>query len=116
MEAFHFFTKLDQTLLLGLRATTIQELLIGIRSVPDAHFLEVNGYNGEQIRFCDIVFVHDLQPIPQLLIAPSIDPLSDKLGIDGKEQIRNDFLITRHMKDYWLLFLSLFHEGDVVYL
>ncbi|MBI2231457.1 MAG: hypothetical protein HYU46_20455, partial [Deltaproteobacteria bacterium] len=36
MSAFHFFTKLDQTLLLGLRATTIQELLIGIRSVPDA--------------------------------------------------------------------------------
>ena len=36
MEAFHFFAKLDQTLLLGLRATTIQELLTGIRSVPDA--------------------------------------------------------------------------------
>ena len=36
MSAFRFFTKLDQTLLLGLRATTIPELLIGIRSVPDA--------------------------------------------------------------------------------
>jgi hypothetical protein len=36
MEAFHFFTKLDQTLLLGLRARTIEELLTGIRSVPDA--------------------------------------------------------------------------------
>lgn len=36
MDAFYFYTKLDQTLLLGLRATTIQELLIGVRSVPDA--------------------------------------------------------------------------------
>ncbi len=45
MEAFQFFTKLDQTRLLGLRATTIQELLIGIRWVPDAHFLEVNRYS-----------------------------------------------------------------------
>ncbi len=36
MEAFHFFTKLDQILLLGLRAKTIEDLLTGIRSVPDA--------------------------------------------------------------------------------
>ena len=28
-----------------------------------AHFLEVNRYNAEQIRFGDIVFVHDPQPI-----------------------------------------------------
>jgi hypothetical protein len=25
-------------------------------------------------------------------------------------------LITRHIKDYLLLFVSLFHKGDVVYL
>ncbi len=36
MDAFHFFTKLDQTLLLGLRAGSIEELLTGIRSVPDS--------------------------------------------------------------------------------
>lgn len=36
MDAFHFFAKLDQTLLLGLRARTIDELLTGIRSVSDA--------------------------------------------------------------------------------
>jgi uncharacterized protein DUF5752 len=36
MNAFQFFTKLDQTLLLGLRAKTIEELLMGIRSVPDS--------------------------------------------------------------------------------
>jgi hypothetical protein len=36
MDSFHFFTKLDQTLLLGLRAKTIEELLTRIRSVPDS--------------------------------------------------------------------------------
>lgn len=36
MNAFQFFTKLDQTLLLGLRAKTIEELVKGIRSVPDS--------------------------------------------------------------------------------
>lgn len=36
METFRFYTKLDQTLLLGVRAKTIHELLIGIRSVPES--------------------------------------------------------------------------------
>jgi hypothetical protein len=36
MSAFNFSTKLDQTLLLGSRAKTVEELLIGIRSVPDS--------------------------------------------------------------------------------
>lgn len=36
MALFQFFTKLEQTLLLGLRARTIQELLTGIRSVPES--------------------------------------------------------------------------------
>jgi uncharacterized protein DUF5752 len=36
MDAFQFFTKLDQTLLLGTRAKTIEELLNGIRSAPDS--------------------------------------------------------------------------------
>jgi uncharacterized protein DUF5752 len=36
MDAFRFFTKHDQVLLLGLRANRIEELLTGIRSVPDS--------------------------------------------------------------------------------
>ena len=36
MDSFRFFTKLDQTLLLGLRARTVAELLTGIRSVPES--------------------------------------------------------------------------------
>lgn len=39
-----------------------------------------------------------------------------KLGENGKEHIKNNFLITRHLKDYMLLFLSLYHDQDVIYL
>ncbi|HLA69172.1 MAG TPA: glycosyltransferase [Bacteroidota bacterium] len=37
-----------------------------------------------------------------------------KLGLNGREHIKNNFLITRHIRDYLLLFISLFHQGDVV--
>ncbi len=39
-----------------------------------------------------------------------------RLGLNGHEHVKNNFLITRHIKDYLLLFLSLFHEGETVYL
>jgi len=39
-----------------------------------------------------------------------------KLGENGREHIKNNFLITRHLKDYMLLFLSLYHKEDVIYL
>lgn len=51
--------------------------------------------------------------IRQLISAPEY---AAKLGANGKEHIRNNFLITRHIKDYLLLFVSLFHDGDIVYL
>jgi len=51
--------------------------------------------------------------IKQLLNNPAY---AEKLGKNGREHIRNNFLITRHIKDYLLLFLSLFHQEDVVYL
>uniref|UniRef100_A0A7C1J454 Glycosyltransferase n=1 Tax=Ammonifex degensii TaxID=42838 RepID=A0A7C1J454_9THEO len=38
------------------------------------------------------------------------------LGLNGREHVKNNFLITRHIRDYLLLFLSLDYEGDVVYL
>lgn len=37
-----------------------------------------------------------------------------KLGLNGREHVKNNFLITRHIKDYLLLFLSLYSKGDVV--
>lgn len=36
------------------------------------------------------------------------------LAANGKEHIRNNFLITRHLRDYILLFLSLYHSEDIV--
>jgi trehalose synthase len=45
------------------------------------------------------------------------DPENAKtLGSNGREHVRNNFLITRHIRDYLLLFLSLYHEEDVVQL
>lgn len=51
--------------------------------------------------------------IKQLLNNPEY---AAKLGANGREHVRNNFLLTRHLKDYMLLFLSLFHPGDIVYL
>jgi trehalose synthase len=39
-----------------------------------------------------------------------------KLGQNGREHVRNNFLITRHIKDYLVLFLSMYHKEDIVYL
>jgi len=38
------------------------------------------------------------------------------LGKNGKEHVRNNFLITRHLKEYMLLFLALDRTEDVIYL
>ena len=51
--------------------------------------------------------------IKQLINEPEY---ATKLGQNGREHIRNNFLITRHIKDYLLLFTSLMHKGDLVYL
>lgn len=51
--------------------------------------------------------------IKQLVNEPAF---AERLGINGREHVKNNFLITRHIKDYLLLFLSLFHEQDTVYL
>lgn len=51
--------------------------------------------------------------IKQLLNAPDY---ARRLGENGREHVRNNFLLTRHLRDYLLAFLSLSHPGDVVYL
>jgi len=51
--------------------------------------------------------------IKQLLNSPGY---AKKLGQNGREHVKNNFLITRHMKEYMLLFLSLYSGEDVVYL
>ncbi|MDD5439705.1 MAG: glycosyltransferase [Candidatus Omnitrophica bacterium] len=49
--------------------------------------------------------------LKQLLNNPRF---AKKLGENGREHVRTNFLITRHLKDYMLLFLSLYHAGDVI--
>lgn len=51
--------------------------------------------------------------IKQILNSPAY---AKKLGENGRENIKNNFLLTRHLRDYMLLFLSLDHPEDVVYL
>ncbi len=51
--------------------------------------------------------------LKQLLNEPEY---AEKLGVNGKEHVKNNFLITRHIRDYLLLFLSLYHKDDVIYL
>lgn len=51
--------------------------------------------------------------IKQLLNSPGY---AKRLGENGREHIRNNYLITRHIKEYMLLFLSLYHPEEVVYL
>ncbi len=49
--------------------------------------------------------------LKQLLQNPSY---GEKLGANGHEQIKKNFLITRHLRDYLLLFLSLQHQHESV--
>ncbi|MBN2202123.1 glycosyltransferase [bacterium] len=51
--------------------------------------------------------------LKQLLNSPEF---AKKLGENGREHVRNNFLLTRHLRDYLLLFLSMNITGDVVYL
>jgi len=50
--------------------------------------------------------------IRQLLANPSY---AKWLGENGREHVRHNFLITRHLRDYLLLFLALDHPEDLVH-
>ncbi|MEE8317369.1 MAG: glycosyltransferase, partial [Candidatus Omnitrophota bacterium] len=49
--------------------------------------------------------------IKQLLNAPEY---ARRLGEKGHEHIRQNFLLTRHLKEYMLLFLSLYNDEEGV--
>jgi len=49
--------------------------------------------------------------IKQLIHEPEY---AKRLGVNGREHIKDNYLITRHIQDYLILFLSLFFEGDMV--
>jgi len=48
--------------------------------------------------------------LKQLLNNPEF---AKKMGENGKEHVRNNFLLTRHVKEYMLLFLSLYNNEDI---
>ncbi len=49
--------------------------------------------------------------VKQLLNNPEY---ASRLGENGRENVKNNFLLTRHLRDYMLLFLSLYYDQDVV--
>ncbi len=49
--------------------------------------------------------------LKQLLSSPEY---AKKLGENGRGHIKNNFLITRHIKDYMLLFLTLYYKKNIV--
>jgi trehalose synthase len=49
--------------------------------------------------------------LKQLLQNPTY---AKKLGDNGREQVRNNFLLTRHLKEYMLLFLALDHPNETL--
>lgn len=51
--------------------------------------------------------------VKQFLSSPDY---ARKIGENGREHIRNNFLITRHLREYMLLFLSLYHRENIVHL
>ncbi len=51
--------------------------------------------------------------IKQLLNSPDY---ARKLGENGRNHVLNNFLVTRHLRDYLLLFLSTYYREDLVYL
>ncbi len=54
------------------------------------------------------------QAIRQLINEPEY---ARNLGVNAREHIKNNYLITRQIKDYMLLFLSMLRDGsDIVYL
>jgi len=51
--------------------------------------------------------------IKQLLDNPEY---ARKLGENGKEHVKNNFLLTRDLRDHMLLFLSMYYKEEIVYL
>ncbi len=51
--------------------------------------------------------------VKQFLSSPDY---ARKIGANGREHVRHNFLITRHLREYMLLFLSLYHRENIVHL
>lgn len=62
------------------------------------------------------ILTHSIEGTAQWIKRLVSEPeFAARLGANGREHIRNNFLITRHIKDYLLLFLSLSYSDDIVH-
>ena len=52
----------------------------------------------------------------ELKILLSNPAYAKKLGENGHEHVKNNFLITRHIMNYLLLFIAQYHSEDIIYL
>lgn len=100
MSEFRFFTKLDQTILLGKRATNIAELLEGILTVPEAsiyhhthRYLEQHHYLSPEppndFAYWITEVLNDVQLGEEL---SSIDVVQ----FQSLEELRREFVGTMH--------------------
>ncbi len=63
------------------------------------------------------ILTHSIEGTAEWIKRLINDPVyARRLGENGREHIKNNFLITRHIKDYLMLFLSMANRGDVTYL
>lgn len=49
--------------------------------------------------------------LKQLLNSPAY---AKQLGLNGHEHVKQNFLLTRHLREYFLMFLSLYYNEDIV--
>jgi trehalose synthase len=105
---------LQKSLREGFGLTVSEAMWKGIPTIASA----VGGIPLQISHKYSGILTHSVQGtahwIKQLINEPEF---ARKLGQNGKEHIKSNFLITRHIKDYLLLFISLSHGGkDVVHL
>ena len=51
------------------------------------------------------------------VMAPRVRPLCERLGENGYQHVKQNFLLTRHVKDYMLVMLALDHpDEDIIHL
>ncbi len=63
------------------------------------------------------ILVHSIDGAVYYLKQLLNDPkFAKQLGMNGKEHVKNGFLITRNIRNYLLIFLSLYHKDEINYL
>jgi trehalose synthase len=80
----------------------------------------VSGYSDAQALASTVILQKSLKEGFGLTVSEALwksnPEYARKIGENGREHVRNNFLITRHLRDYMLLFLSLYHRENIVYL